>query len=79
MGRETLNYPNVRNMFEKASMKMGMDLLQLCLEGPEEELNKTINCQPAIFICSLAAVEKLKELEPYVSNLLFLAVHCFKN
>ncbi|CAD5121635.1 DgyrCDS10128 [Dimorphilus gyrociliatus] len=65
MGRETLNFPNVRNMFEAASTRMGKDLLKLCLDGPIEELNKTENCQPAVFLCSLAAVEKLKNLEPY--------------
>lgn len=34
------------------------------MEGPQEKLNQTINCQPAVFIASLAALERLKELHP---------------
>lgn len=40
------------------------DLLKLCLEGPEEKLNETIYCQPAVFVSSLAAIERLKVLHP---------------
>ncbi len=37
----------------KASEICGIDLLQLTLEGPEEELNLTFNAQPAILATSL--------------------------
>lgn len=40
------------------------DLLKICLEGPQSELNKTIHCQPATFVTSLAALERLKEERP---------------
>lgn len=39
-------------------------MLKLCLEGPQSELNKTIHCQPATLVTSLAALEKLKEERP---------------
>ncbi|XP_044199277.1 malonyl-CoA-acyl carrier protein transacylase, mitochondrial isoform X2 [Thunnus albacares] len=32
--------------------------------GPEEELQKTVHCQPAVFVTSLAAVERLNHENP---------------
>lgn len=37
------------------------DLLKLCNEGPEDKLNKTVYCQPAILVTSLASLELLKK------------------
>ncbi|KAK2859047.1 hypothetical protein Q5P01_003667 [Channa striata] len=64
MGRGLLKYPNVREMFGVAQKILGYDLLSLCLEGPEEELLKTVHCQPAVFVTSLAAVERLSQENP---------------
>ncbi|XP_038070349.1 malonyl-CoA-acyl carrier protein transacylase, mitochondrial-like isoform X2 [Patiria miniata] len=64
MGRQLLAYPNVRQMFSIASDILGYDLLDLCLNGSQEELNRTVHSQPAVLVCSLAAVEKLKEEQP---------------
>ncbi|XP_071785605.1 malonyl-CoA-acyl carrier protein transacylase, mitochondrial-like [Asterias amurensis] len=64
MGRDLLKYPNVKDMFSIASDILGYDLLDLCLNGTQEELNRTIHSQPAVVVCSLAAVEKLKEEQP---------------
>ncbi|XP_008313788.1 malonyl-CoA-acyl carrier protein transacylase, mitochondrial [Cynoglossus semilaevis] len=64
MGRGLLKYPNVKNMFSVAQKILGYDLLTLCLEGPEEELMKTVHCQPAVFVTSLAAVERLSFENP---------------
>eukprot|EP00057_Strongylocentrotus_purpuratus_P022762 XP_011677236.1 PREDICTED: malonyl-CoA-acyl carrier protein transacylase, mitochondrial-like [Strongylocentrotus purpuratus] len=64
MGRDLLKYPNVEDMFAVASEILGYDLLALCLNGPVEELNRTIHCQPAVVVTSLAAVEKLKDEQP---------------
>ncbi|XP_077401151.1 malonyl-CoA-acyl carrier protein transacylase, mitochondrial isoform X2 [Vanacampus margaritifer] len=64
MGRGLLRYPNVGDMFEAARKILGYDLLSLCLNGPEEELAKTVHCQPAVFVTSLAAVEKLNHRNP---------------
>lgn len=66
MGRGLLKYPNVKEMFTVAQKILGYDLLSLCLEGPEEELMKTVHCQPAVFVSSLAAVEKLYQENPKV-------------
>ncbi|XP_041833603.1 malonyl-CoA-acyl carrier protein transacylase, mitochondrial [Melanotaenia boesemani] len=64
MGRGLLKYPNVKEMFSVAQKVLGYDLLSLCLEGPEEELQKTVHCQPAVFVTSLAAVERLHQENP---------------
>nr|XP_033809319.1 malonyl-CoA-acyl carrier protein transacylase, mitochondrial [Geotrypetes seraphini] len=64
MGKGLLKYPTVRAMFEAAKSVLGYDLLYLCLNGPQEELSRTVHCQPAVFIASLAAVEKLNQEKP---------------
>lgn len=46
---------------KRASFILGFDLMRIVLEGPEEELRKTENQQPAIFAVSVAAFEYLKE------------------
>ena len=50
----------VEQLFEDASKSLGYDLLSLCLNGPVEELNKTVNCQPAVVVASLAALQNEK-------------------
>ncbi|XP_047431555.1 malonyl-CoA-acyl carrier protein transacylase, mitochondrial [Mugil cephalus] len=64
MGKALLRYPNVKEMFSVAQKVLGYDLLSLCLEGPEAELQKTVHCQPAVFVTSLAAVERLHSENP---------------
>lgn len=77
MGRGLLKYPNVKDMFTAAKKILGYDLLSLCLEGPEEELMKTVHCQPAVFVTSLAAVERLNQENPKVH--LHTACHLINN
>jgi len=52
--------PSVKQMIAEANAILGFDLLKLVLEGPEEELEKTSNCQPAMFLAGMAGFEKLK-------------------
>ncbi|XP_071823984.1 malonyl-CoA-acyl carrier protein transacylase, mitochondrial-like [Apostichopus japonicus] len=59
-----LKYPNVQDMFEVASEILQYDLKQLCTTGPKEDLDQTIFCQSAVFLTSLAGVEKLREENP---------------
>lgn len=67
MGKGLLKYSNVKEMFTVAERVLGYDLLSLCLNGPEEDLMKTVHCQPAVFVTSLAAVERLNHENPAVS------------
>ena len=53
--------PAAKALFDEASEILGYDLLQRCVEGPKELLDSTEVSQPAIFVASMAAVEKLKQ------------------
>uniref|UniRef100_A0ABI7ZQC8 Malonyl-CoA:ACP transacylase (MAT) domain-containing protein n=1 Tax=Felis catus TaxID=9685 RepID=A0ABI7ZQC8_FELCA len=66
MGRGLLGYPRVRELYAAARSVLGYDLLELSLHGPQEALDRTVHCQPAVFVASLAAVEKLHHLQPAV-------------
>jgi [acyl-carrier-protein] S-malonyltransferase len=56
--------PAARALFDQAADILGYDLLALCASGPEEKLNSTAYSQPALYVCSLAALEQLKQDVP---------------
>lgn len=64
MGRELLKFPGACDIFEAANSILEYDLLKLMLNGPKKKLDQTKYCQPAVVVCSLAALEKLKEERP---------------
>lgn len=65
MGKELYEtQPAARWVFDRAAQLLGKDIKKLCFEGPESDLETTVNSQPAIFVTSIATlnvlVEKLK-------------------
>lgn len=56
--------PAVKEMLDKAANMLDFNLLELCLKGPESELERTKACQPAMFVAGLAAMEKLRAEKP---------------
>jgi [acyl-carrier-protein] S-malonyltransferase len=65
MGRKiAAQYPAARRLFEQANDILGFDLARLCFEGPAAELDSTEISQPAIFVTSLACLEKLRAEQP---------------
>ena len=58
--------PAAKKLFDEASEILGYDLLAKCAEGPKAELDSTAVSQPAIFVSSMAAVEKLRAESPDV-------------
>lgn len=64
MGAQLVQIPEVLDMYELASRVLGYNLLELCLKGPKKQLDMTVYAQPAIFVTSLACLEKLKEERP---------------
>lgn len=56
MAKEFVASPSMRALYEAADETLGQELTRLCLEGPEEELTRTQNAQPAILVTSLASV-----------------------
>ncbi len=55
------NFPEARRVFDDADRALSFPLSQLCFEGPEEELKKTENTQPALLTVSIAALRILYE------------------
>ena len=55
--------PAAKALFDQASEILGYDLLDVCVNGPAEKLNSTEVSQPAIYVSSLAALEKMKSTE----------------
>ncbi len=54
-------YPVAKAVFERADQALGFPISKVVFEGPEEELKKTPNTQPALLTCSTAVVEVLRE------------------
>ena len=50
-----------RRVFRRADDILGFRLSRLCFEGPEQELNDTINAQPAILTVSIACLNVMRE------------------
>ena len=46
--------PRAREIFEEADDILGFPLSRICFEGPSDELTRTQNTQPAIFLHSVA-------------------------
>lgn len=70
MGKRFLEtYPRTRKIFQEAEKVLGFDLQELCLRGPEEELDRTIRTQPALLTISWIITQFLKEkkIEPTVA------------
>lgn len=65
MGKELAGqYPIVKQTFEEADSILGFAISKLMMEGAVEELNETVNTQPALFIHSLAAQRAFTHLYP---------------
>ena len=67
MGRKiSAEFPAARDLYAQASQILGYDLAKYCWEGPAEDLDSTVISQPAIFVTSLACLEKLRAEQPDV-------------
>ncbi len=61
MGKDFFeNYDLVRNLFNQADDTLGINLSKIILEGPKDELDLTINTQPAIFLISYSIFQVMK-------------------
>lgn len=62
MGRAlAAEFPAARRVFEEADEALGASLSRLCWEGPEADLTRTENGQPAILTTSIAALRAIEE------------------
>jgi len=65
MGKELAEkYPFAKETFNEADSILGFSLSQLMWNGPAEELNETVNTQPALYVHSVAAWRIFTHLFP---------------
>jgi [acyl-carrier-protein] S-malonyltransferase len=57
-------YPSAKGAFEEADSILGFALSDLMWNGTAEELNETINTQPALYVHSIAAWRTFTQLYP---------------
>jgi [acyl-carrier-protein] S-malonyltransferase len=63
MGRELADhFPVAADLFRQADALLERNLTDIMWSGPMEELTKTSNCQPALFVHALAALAALREI-----------------
>ncbi len=53
-------FEKASGLFKKADEIIGSHFSNVCFNGPEEDLKKTANTQPGLFVSSIAAYEYLK-------------------
>jgi [acyl-carrier-protein] S-malonyltransferase len=62
MGKDLSDrYPVCADLFRRADEITERPLSQIAFEGPEAELTKTRNCQPALFVHGMACLAALRE------------------
>ena len=69
MGKDLYTaFPESKAVFDKADKVLGFSLSHLCFNGPQEELTKTNNCQPAIVVMSIACWQAYKTKNPQLDG-----------
>jgi [acyl-carrier-protein] S-malonyltransferase len=58
------DYPAARCLLDRADQVLGYSLTRIMSGEQEDDLNRTIHTQPAVFVHSMAILEVLKEVSP---------------
>ncbi|GAC1701306.1 MAG: ACP S-malonyltransferase [Candidatus Limnocylindrales bacterium] len=62
MGKALAEHSQLARLaFEEANDALGFDLSDLCWNGPQDELDRTVNAQPALLTTSIAALRAARE------------------
>ena len=65
MGKDLAEvFPSAARAFEMADAVLSRSLSSIVFDGPEEDLTRTANCQPALFVHGLALLDVLREKVP---------------
>ncbi len=77
MGKDFFeNYNLVKDLFKEADDSLGTSLSKIILEGPKDELDLTVNTQPAIFLISYSIFQVMKkEFNVDLDNAKYFAGH----
>ncbi|MCK6583341.1 MAG: ACP S-malonyltransferase [Anaerolineales bacterium] len=57
-------FPETKKLFDEADSILGVSLSSLMWNGPEADLNDTVNTQPALFLHSIASFQTFTRLFP---------------
>lgn len=68
-------YPTARDTFDRADEILGFALSHLCFDGPAEDLNDTVNTQPALYVMGVALLRVLEDALPNPPAPAFVAGH----
>lgn len=67
MGQDLYHrYSKAKEVFERADSVLGFELSKLIFKGPADELNRTLNCQVAVFVVSIACLRALEHYRPAI-------------
>jgi [acyl-carrier-protein] S-malonyltransferase len=76
MGRDLYDaYPSAQQLYDRADAVLGRSLSRLCFTGSNEELGKTLNSQPAIYVTSLACLASAKSSGLITGDPAFVSGH----
>ncbi len=76
MGRDLAErYPSSARTLEDANAILGFDLRRLCFGGPDDELQRTANAQPALLAISIVALRAAEEGLGALEQPAFVAGH----
>ncbi len=63
MGRDLVaEFPEAADLFQRVDATLARDLSEIASFGPIEELTRTSNCQPALYVHGLACLSVLREI-----------------
>ena len=57
-------YPVAADLFKRADAILGYSISSIAFDGPDEELTKTVNCQPALYVHGMACLAALRQEFP---------------
>ena len=76
MGKEFYDkFELVKSLFKEADETLNFPISKLILEGPKEELDLTVNTQPAIFLISYSIFQVVKDFNINLNQAKYFAGH----
>ena len=63
MGKDLYDaFDSIKSLFKQADEVIDFPITKMCFEGPDEELRKTVNAQPALVLVSIACLKVAQEV-----------------
>jgi [acyl-carrier-protein] S-malonyltransferase len=63
MGKDLYDaFDSIKSLFKQANDAINFPITKMCFEGPDEELRKTVNAQPALLLVSIAYLKAAQEV-----------------